>query len=52
MSVSFESFVPWYVMLIYAAVSAFFGFLSGMIPYYLFKLKLEKEKRAVENMHL
>ena len=48
MNVSFDSFVPVSVILIYAGVSALCGFISSMIPFILYKSKLNKERKVLE----
>ena len=50
MNVSFDSFVPWYIILLYAVASALFGFMSSMIPYMLFKKKIDREEREADKM--
>ena len=50
MSVSFDSFVPWYVMLIYAVISAFCGFMSSMIPYFIYKSNVIREQKMTEQI--
>ena len=52
MSVSFNSFVPWYVVLIYAGVSALCGCISSMIPFLLYRRKLRLEAKALEEQRI
>lgn len=48
MSVSFNSFVPVWVMLLCAGVSAICGSVSSMIPYLLYKRKLRLIEKKLE----
>jgi hypothetical protein len=45
---SFDSFVPLPIMIICAAVFAFCGMISGIIPFIIFERKLEKERRMIK----
>lgn len=49
MNVSFDSFVPVTTVLLYAGVSALCGCISSLIPYVLYKRKLDAERKALEN---
>ena len=48
MSVSFNSFVPVSVVLLYAGVSALCGCISSLIPYLLYRRKVILEEKALE----
>lgn len=47
MNVSFNTFVPFSTVLVYAAVSALCGCISSLIPFILYKKKLERESRLL-----
>ena len=47
MNVSFNTFVPFSTVLIYAAVSALCGCVSSLILFILYKKKLERESRLL-----
>lgn len=49
MNVSFDSFVPLSTILLYAGVSALCGLISSLIPFILYKKKLDKELQTVLN---
>lgn len=49
-SASFDSFVPLPVMIICAAIFAFCGMLSGIIPFMILEKKLERERRTPKSV--
>ncbi len=52
LSVSFESFVPSWVIVVCAAVSAFCGMISGIIPFILYERKIKKEGQSIKNIDI
>ncbi|MBQ8410086.1 MAG: ABC transporter permease [Clostridia bacterium] len=52
MSVSFNSFVPVSVVLLYAGVSAICGCISSLIPYVLYRRKVMLEEKALEEQRI
>ncbi|MBE6684939.1 MAG: ABC transporter permease [Ruminococcaceae bacterium] len=48
MNVSFNSFVPFSTILLYAGVSALCGCISSLIPFLLYKRKLQNESKLIE----
>ncbi len=48
MNVSFDSFVPWTVVLLYAGVSAICGCISSLIPFVLYRRKIRLEDKKLE----
>lgn len=52
MNTSFNSFVPVSTVLIYAGVSAVCGLISSLIPFILYKKKLEKEEKELNKFEI
>ena len=52
MNVSFNSFVPFSTILLYAGVSALCGCVSSVIPFILYKKKLERESKLLEEQKI
>ena len=52
MNVSFDSFVPVSTVLLYAGVSALCGLISSLIPFVLYKNKLDKERNSIEILEI
>ncbi len=52
MNVSFNSFVPVSVILLYAGVSALCGAISSLVPYILYKRKVRAEEKAWEEQRI
>ena len=48
MNVSFNSFVPFSTILLYAGVSALCGCISSLIPFLLYRRKLQNESKLIE----